>query len=302
MIELGQGTAPADLIKDGSEATFMADVIEASNEVPVIVDFWAPWCGPCKTLTPVIEGEVKNARGAVKLVKINVDENQRIAAQAQVQSIPTVIAVVGGQVVDSFQGALPASQVKQFIDRVVKAGGGAQGGGIEEAIAMANEMLDQGAVADAAQTFAAILGEVPDNLDAQAGLARVYLAMGETDKAQAIIDAVPEHNASHPEIAAVRAQIALSANAGAAGELAELSDRVTSDPTDKQARLDYANALIGAGQNDEAIDMLLELFRQDREWQDSAAKETLFKLFDALGPKDPLVASGRRRLSSMIFA
>ncbi|MEL6583207.1 MAG: thioredoxin [Pseudomonadota bacterium] len=304
MLELGGGaSAPAaDLIKDGSEATFMADVIEASATTPVIVDFWAPWCGPCKQLTPAIEAEVKNARGAVKLVKINVDENQRIAAQAQVQSIPTVIAVVGGQVVDSFMGALPQSQIKQFIDRVVQAAGGQAGGGIEEAIAAADEMLEQGAITDAAQTYAAILGEVPDNLAAQAGLAKAYIALDQTEQAQAIIDAVPEHQKSDPLIAAVVAQMALAGMGGDAAEIASLQAKLDADPKDKAARLALAEALIGAGQNEAAIEHLLTLFGQDREWQDEVAKTTLFKLFDALGPKDPLVAKGRRRFSSLVFA
>lgn len=304
MLELGGGaTAPADdLIKEGSEATFMADVIEASNTTPVIVDFWAPWCGPCKQLTPAIEAEVRNARGAVRLVKINVDENQSIAAQAQIQSIPTVIAVVGGQVVDSFMGALPQSQIKQFIDRVIKAGGGQAGGGIDDAIMMAEEMLEQGAVSDAAQTFAAILGEAPDNLQAQAGLAKAYIALEQVEQAQALIDAIPTEKHSDPAIAAVIAQMALADMGGDASEIASLQAKLDKNANDKEARLALSEALIGAGQNEAAIDHLLELFRQDQEWQDGAAKETLFKLFDALGPKDPLVGKGRRRLSSIIFA
>ena len=304
MLELGgaAGAATDDLIKDGSEATFMHDVVEASATTPVIVDFWAPWCGPCKQLTPAIEAEIKNARGAVKLVKINVDENQKIATQAQVQSVPAVLAVVNGQVVDSFQGALPQSQIKQFIDRVIQAGGGQPGGGIEEAIAMAEEMLEQGAVSDAAQTFAAILGEVPDNLAAAAGLARGHLALGQTEQAQAIINGIPEAKQSDPLIAAVIAQIALAGVGGDSGEIASLTAAVEADPKDKEARLGLAEALIGASENGAAIEHLLELFRQDREWNREAAKTTLFKLFDALGPKDPLVGKGRRRLSSIIFS
>ncbi|MGB0498109.1 MAG: thioredoxin [Rubricella sp.] len=310
MIELGagNGTAPAaggsDLIKDVTEQTFMADVIEASATTPVIIDFWAPWCGPCRQLTPAIEAEVKNARGAVKLAKINVDENQRIAAQAQVQSIPTVMAVVNGQVVDSFMGALPQGQIKQFIERVIKMAGGAgdQGPTIDDALDMADQMLAEGAVQDAAQTFAAILQEMPDSVRAMAGLAASYLALGQVDEARAVLDQVPADKAGDPAVAAVRAQLDLAGMGGDAGEVPRLLAAVEADPGDKQARLDLAEALIGAGQSEAAIDHLLELFRQDREWNDGAAKDRLLKLFDALGPKDALAQKGRRRLTSMIFA
>ncbi len=304
MLEFGQNTQEAagdDLIKDSSEATFMADVVDASMEVPVIVDFWAPWCGPCKTLTPTLEQAVRDAGGKVKLVKVNVDENQMIAGQMRVQSIPAVYGFVGGRPVDGFMGAQSAGEVKRFIDALI-AQSPAGDGGLAEALEAAEQMLDEGAVADAAQTFAAILGEEPSNMQALAGLARAHIALGEVDRAQALIDGAPEEGKNDPAIAAVRAQLELATDVQDAGEVAEAQARVDANPDDLQARFDLAMAQVSAGQSEEAIDTLLEIFRRDREWNEGAAKEQLFKLFDALGPKDPLVQKGRRRLSSMIFA
>ncbi len=292
---------PPSPIKDGTEATFMADVIEASVEVPVIVDFWAPWCGPCKTLTPALEKAVTEAKGKVRLVKIDVDQNQRIAAQMRVQSIPAVFGFVGGQPVDGFMGAQSPAQVKAFVDRLIAMSGG--NAGLEEALAAAEEMLDEGAAADAAQTFAAILQEDEGNVAALAGLARAYLALGDTERARGVLELVPKGKETAPAIAAARAQIELaeaSAGAGEAGEL--LAAALARDPDDHQARLDLAMAQVGKGDSEGAIDTLLELFRRDREWNDGAAKAQLFKLFDSLGPKSEAAAKGRRRLSSMIFA
>lgn len=303
MLELGQD-APADtgdLIRDSSEATFMADVVEASTEVPVIVDFWAPWCGPCKTLTPTLEAAVTAARGKVKLVKVNVDENQIIAQQMRVQSIPSVFGFVNGQPVDGFMGAQSAAQVKAFIDRLI-AQSPAGDGGLVEALEAAEQMLSEGAAADAAQTFAAILGEEPENLAALAGLARAHIALGETERARALLDSAPEGKRDDPAIAAVYAQLDLAQSAEGAGEIDELAARVAAAPDDLQAQFDLALAQVGAGQTGAAIDTLLELFRRDREWNDGVAKEQLFKIFDMLGPKDPAAQAGRRRLSSMIFA
>ena len=247
MLELGQAPAApaADVIKDGTEATFMADVIEASMQVPVIVDFWAPWCGPCKTLTPTLEQAVNDARGKVRLVKVNVDENQQIAAQLRIQSIPTVYGFVEGRPVDAFMGAQTASQVKAFIDKLIAASP-AGDGGLGEALEAAEQMLEEGAVTDAAQTFAAILGEEPGNAGALAGLARAHIALGNSDQARAVLDSAPEDKKADPAIAAVYAQLDLAADAADAGETAELEARVAADPGDHQARFDLALAQIAA--------------------------------------------------------
>ena len=291
---------PPSPIKDGTEATFMADVIEASADVPVIVDFWAPWCGPCKTLTPALEKAVTEAKGKVRLVKIDVDQNQRIAAQMRVQSIPAVFGFVGGQPVDGFMGAQSPAQIKAFVDRLIEMSGG--NAGIEEAIAAAEEMLAEGAAADAAQTFAAILQEDEGNVAALAGLARSYLALGDTDRAKGVLELTPKGKESDPAIAAARAQIDLAEASAGAGEAGELEAALARNPDDHQARFELALAQVGQGDGEAAIDTLIELFRRDREWNDGAAKAQLFKLFDSLGPKSEAAQKGRRRLSSMIFA
>jgi len=290
---------PAPAIKDGSEATFMADVIDASREVPVIVDFWAPWCGPCKTLGPAIEKAVTEAKGKGRLVKIDVDKNQMLASQMRVQAIPAVFAFVNCQPVDAFMGAQPASQIKAFVDRLIAASGG--NAGLGEALAAAEEMLDEGAVADAAQTFAAILAEEDGHTGALSGLARAHLALGDIEKARAILDLAPAAKASDPAILAARAKVDLAEAAVGVGEAGEFTAALDRDPNDHQARFDLAMALIARSDNEGAIEALLELFRRDREWNEGAAKAQLIKLFDSLGPKSEAVAKGRRRLSSMIF-
>jgi len=308
MLELGgtpnTAAGGADLIKDATEATFMADVIEASQQGPVIVDFWAPWCGPCKTLGPQLEAAVIAAKGKVRMVKIDTDAEQRLAAALvqqglPLQSIPTVVAFHQGRPVDMFQGAVPQSEVKAFVDRAAALAGD---GGLAEAVEAAEAMLEEGAAVDAAQTFAAILGEEPENAAAYGGLVRAHLAMDELDQAASLLEAVPEVIKSAAEVDAARAQLELARQAADAGPLADLSAAVEADPANHQARFDYALALHAGGQVEEAVDQLLDLFRRDRDWNDGAAKAQLFTVFDALKPEDPIVLKGRRKLSSMIFA
>jgi putative thioredoxin len=303
MFSLGDKPAAAapkaNLIKDGSEATFMKDVIENSREVPVIVDFWAPWCGPCKTLGPALEAAVTAAGGKVRMVKINVDENQMIAGQLRIQSIPTVYAFWQGQPADGFQGALPGSEIKAFIDRVSALGGD---GGLSEAIEAAEGMLAEGAAVDAAETFAAILEEEPENPLAYAGLVRAHLALNNLDQAEVLLTNAPAAIAKAKELEAARAQLELARQAANAGPEQELRAAVEADPANHQARFDLAAALLAAGKTEEAVDQLLDLFRRDREWNDGAARTQLFTIFEALNPKDPIVLKGRRKLSSMIFA
>jgi putative thioredoxin len=301
MLEFGKNIDES-IIKEVSEATFMQDVVEASKEKPVIVDFWAPWCGPCKTLGPQLEEAVKAANGAVTMAKVNVDDNQAIAGQLQVQSIPTVFAFANGQPVDGFQGAVSASEIKAFVDRVVAANGGDVENGLDSAIASAEQMFDEGDFEAAIETFSAILEEDANNAKSYIGLIKCQIALGDLEQAEATLNGVPLEIAQSPEVEPVHAQIELAKQARDAGPINDLALLVEKKPNDHDARFKLAQALHGAGQVEDAVHQLLELFKRDREWNDGAAKSQLFIIFEALEPNNAIVLNGRRKLSSLIFA
>jgi putative thioredoxin len=283
----------------------MDDVVEQSKTVPVIVDFWATWCGPCKTLGPQLEAAVAKANGKVKMVKIDVDRNQVYAGQLKVQSIPTVYAFWQGQPVDGFQGAVPPSQIEEFVTKLSQLAGGEgeeDDGDLSEAIEAAEAMLAEGDAASAAETFDAILQEDGSSAAAYGGLVRAHVVLGDLDQAEAILNGAPAEISAAPELDAARAQIALARQALNAGPVAELQAKVDADPADHAARFDLATALVANGKTEEAVAELLELFRRDREWNEGAAKAQLFQVFESLKPTDPIVLNGRRKLSSMIFA
>jgi putative thioredoxin len=303
LIGAAPGKAGADLIKNSSTDAFMADVIDASNDQPVIVDFWAPWCGPCKTLGPQLEKAVKDAKGAVRMVKINVDENQELAQQMRIQSIPAVYAFKGGRPVDGFVGALPESQIKAFVQRLSAAGGPQPPSPVEEAVEMAKEALAAGDAGRAATIFTQVLQHEPDNVDAIAGLARAYIARNDLERAKETLDRAPKEAAGHAEIAAARASLELAeAGSKAKGALGELKARIERDPKDFEARYELAAALFAAGEREAGIDELLEIIRRNRAWNEEAARKQLLKFFEAMGPTDPLTVAARRRLSSILFA
>ena len=291
--------AAGDVVKDTSTAAFAKDVLETSRNVPVLVDFWAPWCGPCKQLTPILEKVVRSYKGKVRLVKINIDENQAIAAQLRIQSIPTVYAFRDGRPLDGFMGAQPESAVKAFVDRLL--GDDA----VEEVAAVlesADQALEAGDVQGAAKIYAAVLQEEPQNAAALAGLARCYMKTGDLARAEQTIGLVPPDKQNLAVVASVRAALDLARSAEKAGDVAQLEAQVRARPTDHQARLDLATALAAKGKKAEALDQLLEVVRRDRKWNEEAARKQLVQLFDAWGPKDPLTLEGRRRLSSILFS
>ncbi|QQP92624.1 thioredoxin [Skermanella sp. TT6] len=299
----GGGPKPAaDLIKDTSDRAFMADVIEASRTVPVIVDFWAPWCGPCKQLGPLLEKTVKAAKGAVKMVKINIDENPQVAGQLRIQSIPAVYAFFQGRPVDGFVGAQQESQIKQFVDRLAKLSGGADDGGLQEALDAAAQALEAGDAATASEIYSQILGVEPTNAAAYAGLVRCLVTAQDFARAREMLDGAPPELAKAPELAAVRSALDLAEQSAAAGPVPELMDRIARNPDDHQTRFDLAMALYAGNKRDAAVEELLEIVRRDREWNDQQARKQLVKFFEAFGPTDKLTVMARRKLSSILFS
>jgi putative thioredoxin len=300
----GNGAAAAGLVKDSNQQAFGKDVVEVSMQTPVIVDFWAPWCGPCKTLGPMLEKAVTAAGGAVRMVKINIDENQAIAQQLRIQSIPTVYAFFQGRPVDGFQGALPESEVKAFVKRLTDMGGGGdQAAAIQQALEEAEAALAKGDGQTAAAIFDQVIQADPENLKAISGLLRAMIAAGEAAQAAEQFEQLPDEIKAKPELAAVKTQLELLAESSkAAGQLAELQARIAADPADHQARFDLAQALYGAGQKEQAVETLLDLVRRARAWNEEAARKQLVKYFEAWGPMDPLTIDARRRLSSLLFS
>jgi putative thioredoxin len=297
----GAATAAATdgLVKETTTQAFVKDVIEESKRQPVLIDFWAPWCGPCKQLTPVLEKVVRAAKGKVKLVKMNIDEHPAIPGQMGIQSIPAVIAFVNGQPADGFMGALPEGQVLAFIERLTK---GKIAGAAQDLLKEAEAALAQGDPAGAAEIYAELLTEEPGNVAALAGLARCYFETGAVDKAKQTLALVPEAKSNDPAVASVRSAIELAEQAAALGPVAELEKKVAANPLDHQARFDLALALNSKSQRAEALDHLIEIVRRDRKWNDDGARKQLVQLFEAWGPTDETTVAGRKRLSSILFA
>ena len=301
MLELNQSNSEEILIKDVNEDTFMDDVIEASKSSPIVVDFWAPWCGPCKTLGPALEAEVKATNGKIKMVKIDIDQNQNLASQMRIQSIPAVFAFVDGQPIDGFMGAKAPSELKVFIEKLLEKVTDDEGE-LSDAIAVANEMLEAEEFDDAAETFEAILGEDPSSSLAFVGLFKSKMGAKKISEAKKMLEEIPDTLRNKPEILALQAQIELTNQAEGIGELNDLRKLLSTDVNNHQVRFDLALALFTKGETSEAIQELLTIFRVDQEWNDDAARQQLFKFFDILGGEDPITLSGRRQLASMLFA
>ena len=305
-----QGAAPqavpADLIKDSDQTKFAKDVLETSRTVPVIVDFWAPWCGPCKTLQPMIEKVVKEAKGKVKLVKIDIDKNQMLAQQLRIQSIPAVYAFFGGRPVDGFMGAVPESEIKGFVDRLIQASGGATAdpGAVQvaELLEQAKAAIAQNDMDTAAQVYSEILGTEPTNVTALAGLARYQVSIGDIEQAKELLAQIPAKEKTHADVVVAQAAIDLAEKAKEAGPVDELKAKAAANPKDFQSRLDLAMAYWAGDQKQEAIDELLAMIKLDRAWNEGAARQQLLKFFEALGFTDPLSVDGRKRLSTILFS
>ncbi|MFZ0109103.1 MAG: thioredoxin [Pseudolabrys sp.] len=289
----------ADVVKDTTTQGFMKDVIEESKHQPVLVDFWAPWCGPCKQLTPVLEKAVKAAKGKVKLTKMNIDEHPAIPGQMGIQSIPAVIAFSNGQPVDGFMGALPESQVMAFLERITK---GAVGAEEKDLLKVADTTLAEGNAAGAAELYAQILAEDSSNVQALAGLARCYVGTGALDQAKQTLALVPEAKRNDAAVAAARAALEVAEQAKSIGPVADLEQKVLANPLDHQARFDLAVALNANGKREDAVKHLMEIVKRDRKWNDDGARKQLVQFFEAWGGTDPATVEGRKRLSSLLFS
>lgn len=294
---------PTDLIKDSDTASFMTDVIEASKKVPVIVDFWAPWCGPCKQIGPILEKLVRSARGKVRLVKIDTDKNQSLAAQLRIQSIPTVYAFVGGRPLDGFNGNLPESQIKSFIDRVIAMNKATPDANVEQILMEAIVHLNDRQYEEAYSLYNEVLQVDHENVKALSGILRSMIGLGAEDQARETFESLPDDLKKHPELAALVLSWQMAEETAAlAGQADGLVTRLEANPDDHQARLDLALAFFGAGQREKAVDELLELIRRDRTWNEEAGRKQLVKFLEAFGPTDPLTVASRKRLSSILFS
>ena len=299
MLQNGGATMTDDVVKDTTTQSFMKDVIEESKRQPVLVDFWAPWCGPCKQLTPVLEKAVKSAKGKVKLTKMNIDEHPAIPGQMGIQSIPAVIAFSNGQPVDGFMGALPESQVIAFLERLTK---GAVGAEEKDLLKAADTALAEGNAAGAADLYAQLLAEDSANVSALAGLVRCYVGTGALEQAKQTLALVPEAKRNEAAVAAARAALEVAEQAKSVGPLSDLEQKISANPLDHQARFYLAVALNAKGQREDAVKHLIEIVKRDRKWNDDGARKQLVQFFEAWGPTDAATLDGRKRLSSVLFS